>query len=78
MLVSDIDGTMVGDVGCEGSGAFTSSGRFKEYWENAPVLSGSLLVYNTGESKTDSERKLYEQGAALRCAERLTACVQHQ
>ena len=48
MLVSDIDGTMVGDVGCEGQGAFVSSGRFKEYWENAPVLGGSLLVYNTG------------------------------
>lgn len=50
MLVSDIDGTMVGDVCNEGPGAFHSSGRFKEYWENAPVLGGSILVYNTGRS----------------------------
>ncbi|KAF5835213.1 sucrose-6F-phosphate phosphohydrolase-domain-containing protein [Dunaliella salina] len=50
MLVSDIDGTMVGDVGNEGPGAFHSSGRFKEYWENAAVLGGSILVYNTGRS----------------------------
>ncbi|GFR50917.1 hypothetical protein Agub_g13235 [Astrephomene gubernaculifera] len=48
MLVSDIDGTMIGDLGSPD--AFESSHRFAEYWENSASLAGSLLVYNTGRS----------------------------
>lgn len=48
MLVSDIDGTMIGDM--SSPDAFTSSHRFAEYWENSASLAGSLLVYNTGRS----------------------------
>jgi len=48
MLVSDIDGTMIGDT--NSPDAYTSSARFLDYWENAQALAGSLLVYNTGRS----------------------------
>lgn len=44
--VSDIDGTMIGDV--SSPDAFNSSHRFADYWENSASLAGSLLVYNTG------------------------------
>jgi hypothetical protein len=46
--VSDIDGTMIGDMGMPD--VFASSARFADYWENSASLSGSLLVYNTGEA----------------------------
>lgn len=46
MLVSDIDGTMIGT----GDDAYASSQRFTHYWENNPSLVGSVLVYNTGRS----------------------------
>ncbi|KAG2492426.1 hypothetical protein HYH03_009369 [Edaphochlamys debaryana] len=48
MLVSDIDGTMIGDM--SSPDAFSSSERFTDYWENSASLAGSLLVYNTGRS----------------------------
>ncbi|KAG2447799.1 hypothetical protein HYH02_007256 [Chlamydomonas schloesseri] len=48
MLVSDIDGTMIGDM--SSPDVFTSSERFADYWENSASLTGSLLVYNTGRS----------------------------
>ncbi|KAL6753958.1 sucrose-6F-phosphate phosphohydrolase-domain-containing protein [Haematococcus lacustris] len=48
MLVSDIDGTMIGEHGDPSQ--YASSRRFREYWENGPALAGSLLVYNTGRS----------------------------
>jgi hypothetical protein len=40
MLVSDLDGTMVGDD--------AATAAFKEWWENQGLLRGGLLVYNTG------------------------------
>ncbi|PNH04622.1 Ribosomal protein S6 kinase alpha-4 [Tetrabaena socialis] len=46
--VSDIDGTMIGDM--SSPDVFTSSERFADYWENSASLAGSLLVYNTGRS----------------------------
>jgi hypothetical protein len=49
MLVSDIDGTMIGSEG-DGAAAYASSGRFRNYWDNGPSLCGSTLVYNTGRS----------------------------
>ncbi|KAG1676847.1 hypothetical protein FOA52_010356 [Chlamydomonas sp. UWO 241] len=48
MVVSDLDGTMFGDVNCHD--AFDSSTRFRGYWENSQALAGSVLVYNTGRS----------------------------
>lgn len=40
MVVSDLDGTMVGQD--------HATGLFKGYWEDTAVLRGSVLVYNTG------------------------------
>jgi len=48
MVVSDLDGTMFGDVNAPD--AFDSSARFQAYWESNQALAGSLLVYNTGRS----------------------------
>ena len=48
MLVSDIDGTMIGEHG--DAGQYASSRRFRDYWESGPALAGSILVYNTGRS----------------------------
>lgn len=48
MVVSDLDGTMFGDV--NSPDAFDSSHRFLQYWEGTQALAGSLLVYNTGRS----------------------------
>lgn len=46
MLVSDIDGTLVGhDPDTVGS-----TERFGRYWEDRAALTGSFLVYNTGRS----------------------------
>lgn len=40
MVVSDLDGTMVGDD--------AATRAFQEYWEQDAVVRGSVLVYNTG------------------------------
>ena len=39
-LVSDLDGTMVGDD--------AATGAFKRFWEDDAVTRGGLLAYNTG------------------------------
>ncbi len=49
MLVSDIDGTMIGPDE-KGAAAYSSTGRFRNYWEDEAALCGSLLAYNTGRS----------------------------
>ena len=46
MLVSDLDGTMVG----EGEDADAATADFGFYWEENAALAGSVLVYNTGRS----------------------------
>jgi len=48
MLVSDIDGTMIGEHGDPAQ--YASSRRFRDYWESGPALAGSILVFNTGRS----------------------------
>ncbi|EFJ45705.1 hypothetical protein VOLCADRAFT_93844 [Volvox carteri f. nagariensis] len=42
LVVSDLDGTMVGDD--------SATAAFKSWWEDAGVLRGGVLVYNTGRS----------------------------
>ena len=46
MLVSDIDGTLVGHE----PDTIGSTERFGRYWEDRAALTGSFLVYNTGRS----------------------------
>mmetsp|Transcript_10746 Transcript_10746/g.25503 ORF Transcript_10746/g.25503 Transcript_10746/m.25503 type:complete len:556 (+) Transcript_10746:100-1767(+) len=46
MLVSDLDGTMVGDTPEFDS----ATDAFRHYWENNSALANSVLVYNTGRS----------------------------
>ncbi|KAK3277093.1 hypothetical protein CYMTET_14875, partial [Cymbomonas tetramitiformis] len=46
MVVSDLDGTMVGN----GPDFDGGTAAFKTYWEDSAALSGSVLVYNTGRS----------------------------
>lgn len=40
MVVSDLDGTMIGDD--------HATIAFKEFWQTDALLRGSVLVYNTG------------------------------
>ncbi|KXZ45571.1 hypothetical protein GPECTOR_53g157 [Gonium pectorale] len=42
MVVSDLDGTMVGDD--------AATGAFRSWWEDGGALRGGVLVYNTGRS----------------------------
>ena len=46
MLVSDIDGTLVGTS----PESYDVTARFAKYWEERASLTGSFLVYNTGRS----------------------------
>lgn len=55
LVVSDLDGTMVGD-GPEDDAA---TAAFSRYWEGTAALCGSKLVYNTGRS-IGSFLKLFE------------------
>eukprot|EP00879_Flechtneria_rotunda_P009113 GHRR01009540.1.p1 GENE.GHRR01009540.1~~GHRR01009540.1.p1 ORF type:complete len:351 (+),score=105.97 GHRR01009540.1:250-1302(+) len=57
MIVSDLDGTMVGDD--------VATTAFKEWWENEGVLRGGLLVYNTGRALDSFERLLTEKAHCL-------------
>lgn len=59
MLVSDLDGTLVG----EGADADAMTASFCSYWEETAALCGSVLVYNTGRSLGQFKGLLeYKQG----------------
>ena len=56
MVVSDLDGTMVGD----GPEFDRATWLFQQYWENSAALASSVLVFNTGRS-IGSVRSLLEE-----------------
>ncbi|WIA20655.1 hypothetical protein OEZ85_005031 [Tetradesmus obliquus] len=57
MLVSDLDGTMVGDD--------AATAAFKEWWENEGLLRGGLLVYNTGRALDSFKQLLADKAHCL-------------
>lgn len=57
MIVSDLDGTMVGDD--------SSTAAFKTYWEDVAVLRGGVLVYNTGRSLDSFLSLMREKSSCL-------------
>lgn len=61
MLVSDLDGTMVG----EGEEADATTREFAAYWEENAALSGGVLVYNTGRSLGQFQGLLEYKAGAL-------------
>ncbi|KAK9834998.1 hypothetical protein WJX81_003222 [Elliptochloris bilobata] len=71
MLVSDLDGTMVGD----GAEADAATQRFCNYWEDTAALAGSVLVYNTGRSLGQFTALWAEKGGALALPDVLITAV---
>ena len=61
LLVSDLDGTMVGP----GADFDAATRRFRVYWENNAQLAGSVLCYNTGRSIGQVVSLLEEKQGAL-------------
>ncbi|KAA6421813.1 MAG: hypothetical protein FRX49_08132 [Trebouxia sp. A1-2] len=61
MLVSDLDGTMVGN----GHEADAMTYNFKQYWEDNAALRNSVLVYNTGRSLGQFTSLYQEKAGAL-------------
>ena len=71
MLVSDLDGTLVGD----GQEADAKTFDFGTYWEDNAALVGSVLVYNTGRSLGQFQGLLQDKGGALPVPDALITAV---
>ncbi|KAH7618839.1 putative sucrose-phosphatase 1 [Nannochloris sp. 'desiccata'] len=71
MLVSDLDGTLVGD----GADADQKTSDFGAYWEDNAALVGSVLVYNTGRSLGQFQGLLEAKGGALPVPDALITAV---
>jgi len=71
MLVSDLDGTLVGD----GDDADQKTRNFGAYWEDNAALVGSVLVYNTGRSLGQFQGLLEAKGGALPVPDALITAV---
>jgi len=71
MLVSDLDGTLVGD----GIHADQKTSDFGAYWEDNAALVGSVLVYNTGRSLGQFQGLLEAKGGALPVPDALITAV---
>lgn len=71
MLVSDLDGTMVGDT--PEFDYYTDS--FRVYWEDNSALANSILVYNTGRSVGAVVGLLEQKGGKLAMPDVLITAV---
>ncbi|MEW5307867.1 MAG: hypothetical protein WDW36_010240 [Sanguina aurantia] len=67
MLVSDLDGTMVGDD--------EASGAFKAWWQEAGVTRGGVLVYNTGRALDSFQALLSDKSHCLAPPDALISAV---
>lgn len=71
MLVSDLDGTMVGQ-----SPEFDAATRaFKRYWDDSASLAGSVLVYSTGRSIGQVMSLFKEKQGALAVPDAIVSAV---
>ena len=67
MVVSDLDGTMIGDD--------AATAAFKQFWETEAVTRGSLLVYNTGRALNKFEELCGEKSGCLAMPDVLISSV---
>lgn len=67
MVVSDLDGTMVGDD--------KSTAAFKSFWEDTAVVRGGVLVYNTGRSLESFQQLLASKAGVLARPDLLISAV---
>ncbi|MEW5316387.1 MAG: hypothetical protein WDW38_007764 [Sanguina aurantia] len=67
MVVSDLDGTMVGND--------EASGAFKAWWEESGVTRGGVLVYNTGRALDSFQALLSDKSHCLAHPDALISAV---
>ncbi|GAX82355.1 hypothetical protein CEUSTIGMA_g9784.t1 [Chlamydomonas eustigma] len=67
MVVSDLDGTMVGDD--------VATAAFREFWVSTGAVRGGVLVYNTGRSLQSFEQLLKDKAHCMAAPDALISAV---